>query len=62
MTMRAALDIGGTKIAMGLVDGLQVVSHATIPTCAEMGPLAAIERIVKRLHGKTTVVIDSSIW
>jgi glucokinase len=48
--MRAALDIGGTKIAVGLVDGTRVICHVTIPTLVEMGPLAAIERIGEALE------------
>jgi glucokinase len=47
--MRAALDIGGTKIAIGLVEGAEVVFHVTIPTLVDAGPRAAIQRILKAL-------------
>jgi glucokinase len=44
-----ALDIGGTKIAVGIVNGGQCLWSAEIPTTPQDGPEAAVERMVSLL-------------
>ena len=47
-----AVDIGGTKIAVGLVDSTgQIISHQDMPTSAELGPQNASIRIANILKG-----------
>jgi glucokinase len=46
--MIAGIDIGGTKIALGLIDSNgRVVTRAQIPVEVERGPVSARERILK---------------
>jgi glucokinase len=53
--MIAAIDIGGTKIAVGVVDEEgRVRAQRTLPTDAEKGYDAALERIVGMLHNTTS--------
>ena len=47
--MIAAVDIGGTKIAVGMVDSKgHLVSRAELPTAADAGYSSALNRIVLR--------------
>ncbi len=39
------IDIGGTKIAVGIVDGEHLVAKQVMPTAAELGLAYAVERI-----------------
>lgn len=48
--MYGALDIGGSKISVGLVEGSRVLDHCSLPTLAEEGPVAAVERCVGALR------------
>lgn len=49
--MIAALDIGGTKIALGLVDSAGIVLAASnLPTCPDRGPAEARRRILSVLR------------
>jgi glucokinase len=50
MGLIGAVDIGGTKIAVGVVDEHgQVLAHTQCPTAAERGPQDALARIIARL-------------
>jgi glucokinase len=47
----AAVDIGGTKIAVGIIDSQgRVLSKLECPTHANLGYAKALERIVKMIH------------
>jgi glucokinase len=47
----AAVDIGGTKIAVGVIDGEgRVLSKLECPTDAQQGYAKALERIVRMIH------------
>jgi glucokinase len=49
--MIAAVDIGGTKIAAGLVDGNgRVLTRAQVPTDAQAGYQKAIDAVIDMLH------------
>ena len=53
----AAVDIGGTKIAVGIIDGQgQVLSKLECPTHAEQGYAKALERIVKMIRDLGTSI------
>ena len=42
------VDLGATKIAMGLIDPQdQIVAYARVPTAGEQGPHAVVERIAQ---------------
>jgi glucokinase len=50
MTVRGAIDIGGTKMAVGLVDGDRVLARVDLATDAGAGPDAAVVRLADALH------------
>jgi len=47
--MFGAIDIGGTKIAIGLVENGRLLDFTEIPTAVEAGPRSAVERCVAAL-------------
>jgi glucokinase len=50
LNLIGAVDIGGTKIAVGLVDLVgRIISHQDMPTSAELGPQHAVMRISNAL-------------
>ncbi len=48
--MYGALDIGGSKMTVGLVEGRVVLDQCRLPTRAGEGPIAAVERCVHALR------------
>lgn len=58
----AGIDIGGTKIALGLVDATGVVLATTqVPTLVSVGPQAGITRIITALDGLLTQTPDANL-
>ena len=47
--MFGAIDIGGTKIAVGLVENGRLLDFTEIPTDVKAGPRSAVERSVAAL-------------
>lgn len=59
-----AIDIGGTKLAAGVVDaGGRILARGEVPTIAAEGPTRVLERIVglgKDLLGRSAVSVDAA--